>query len=269
VSEVATGRRKVTADVSGERTGVLTDRSRVVAVIPARYGSARLPGKALAMVGRVPMIQHVYERTCRASGIGRTLVATDDERIAAAVRDFGGEVVVTGAHATGTDRVAAVAAELDADVIVDVQGDLPLIDPAALAACVAPFRAGAGLEMTSLMTAIRDEREWRSPHVVKVVTTLDGWALYFSRSPLPYWRVARAGAVLGRRHIGLYAWRRGVLLDLAAAPRSPLERAEDLEQLRALERGVRIKMIEVDSASPEVDTAEDLEQVRRLVGDDG
>ena len=255
--------------MSGERTNVLRDRPHVVAIIPARYGSTRLPGKALAMVGRAPMIQHVYERTCRASGIGRTLVATDDERIAAVVRGFGGEVVMTGAHATGTDRVAAVAADLDADVIVDVQGDLPLLDPRALAVCVAPFRADADLEMASLMTAIRDEREWRSPHVVKVVTSIDGWALYFSRSPLPYWRGARAGAVIGWRHIGLYAWRREVLLDLAAAPRSPLECAEELEQLRALERGVRIKMLEVDSASPEVDTAEDLEQVRCLVEGDG
>jgi 3-deoxy-manno-octulosonate cytidylyltransferase (CMP-KDO synthetase) len=248
---------------------VCRDRAHIVAIIPARYGSTRLPGKALALVGRAPMIQHVYERTRRAPGIGRTLVATDDERIAAAVRDFGGEVVMTGAHATGTDRVAAVAAGLDADVIADVQGDLPLLDPAALAACVAPFDADAGLEMASLMTPILDEREWRSPHVVKVVTGMDGHALYFSRSPLPYWRGARTGAAFGWRHIGLYAWRRDVLLQLAAAPRSPLERAEELEQLRALERGVRVKMIEVDSAGPEVDTAEDLERVRRLAEGDG
>lgn len=262
-------RRRVAPDMSGERTTPRTGRPRIVAIIPARYGSSRLPGKALAPIGKAPMIQHVYERTRRAPGIGRTLVATDDERIAAAVRGFGGEVVMTGAHATGTDRVAAVAADLDADVIVDVQGDLPLLDPAALAACVAPFHAGTHLEMASLMTPIRDEHEWRSPHVVKVVTGIDGTALYFSRSPLPYWRGGRGGAVLGWRHIGLYAWRRDVLRELAAAPRSPLECAEELEQLRALERGVRITMIEVDSASPEVDTAEDLARVRRLVEGDG
>jgi 3-deoxy-manno-octulosonate cytidylyltransferase (CMP-KDO synthetase) len=247
---------------------VSADHPRIVAIIPARYGSTRLPGKALATIAGAPMIQHVYERTRRARGIDRTLVATDDARIAAAVRAFGGEVVTTGTHATGTDRVAAVAAELDADVILDVQGDLPCIEPDALAACVAPF-ADPAVMMTSLMTPLRDEAEWRSPHVVKVVTDADGFALYFSRSPLPYWRGVRDGVPLGHRHLGLYAWRRATLLALAAAPRSALERAEDLEQLRALERGVRIKMVLVDSAGPEVDTAEDLERVRHLVEGDG
>lgn len=241
----------------------------IVAIIPVRYGSTRLPGKALARVGQTPMIQHVYERTRAAAGVDRTLVATDDERIAAVVRGFGGEVVMTGPCATGTDRVAAVAAGLDAEVIVDVQGDLPLLDPRALAACVAPFRADPRLAMASLKTPLRDEAEWRSPQVVKVVTDRDGFALYFSRSPLPYWRGTHAGAPLGWRHIGLYAWRRPTLLELAAAPRSPLECAEELEQLRALERGIRIKMVDVDSAGPEVDTAEDLERVRRLVEGDG
>ena len=176
---------------------------------------------------------------------------------------------MTVAHATGTDRLAAVAATLDAEVIVNVQGDLPLLYPAALTACVAALNLDPRLEMASLMTPIRDHAEWRSPHVVKVVTSEDGFALYFSRSPLPYWRATPDGAVLGRRHIGLYTYRRETLLALAAAPRTGLERAEELEQLRALERGVRIKMIEVDSATPEVDTAEDLERVRRLVEGDG
>ena len=246
-----------------------THPSRIVVVIPARWGSTRLPGKALARVGKAPMIQHVYERARTASGVDRTLVATDDERIAEAVRGFGGEVVMTGAYATGTDRVAAVAATLDAEVIVDVQGDLPLLDSWSVAACVTPLRDDPGLAMASLRTPIRDETEWRSPHVVKVVADRDGFALYFSRSPLPYWRGVRDGVPLGWRHIGLYAWRRATLIELAAAPRSPLECAEELEQLRALERGIRIKMVDVDSASPEVDTAEDLERVRRLVEGDG
>lgn len=214
------------------------------------------------------MIQRVYE-SARAAGVGRTLVATDDERIAAAVRGFGGEVVMTGEHATGTDRLAAVAAGLEAEVYANVQGDMPLLDPAALTACVAPLGDDPGVEMATLMTPIRDQAEWHSPHVVKVVVGGDGFALYFSRSPLPYWRGTRDGPVLGWRHVGLYAYRRATLLALAAAPRSPLERAEELEQLRALERGVRIKMVEVDSAGPEVDTAEDLERVRRLVEVDG
>jgi 3-deoxy-manno-octulosonate cytidylyltransferase (CMP-KDO synthetase) len=225
--------------VVGERTVVSSHRPRIVAVIPARYDSTRLPGKALAPIAGRPMIQHVYERTRAAPGVERTLVATDDSRIAAAVRAFGGDVVMTGSCTTGTDRVAAVAADLEADVILDVQGDLPLVDPAALAACVAPF-AEPRVAMTSMMTPLRDEAEWRSPHVVKVVTDDDGFALYFSRSPLPYWRATRDGGPLGHRHIGLYAWRRATLLALAVTPRSPLERAEELEQLRALESGVRI-----------------------------
>jgi 3-deoxy-manno-octulosonate cytidylyltransferase (CMP-KDO synthetase) len=239
--------------------------SDVVAIIPARYASTRLPGKPLAAIAGQPMIQHVYERTRSAPGVARTLVATDDERIAAAVRAFGGDLVMTGTHATGTDRLAEVAAGLDAAVIVNVQGDLPLLDPAALAACIAPFAIHPELAMASLMTPIRSATEFANPNVVKVVTGGDGYALYFSRSSVPFWRGARGDAPFGRRHIGLYAYRREVLLALAAAPRSPLECAEELEQLRALERGIRIRMIEVDSAPPEVDTAEDLERVRCLV----
>jgi len=239
--------------------------AKVVAIIPARYASTRLPGKPLALIAGKPMIQHVYERTCRATGVARTLVATDDARIADAVCAFGGDLVMTGAHATGTDRLAEVARGLDADIVVNVQGDLPLLDPAALAACVAVFADQPRLEMASLMTPIRDEAEFRNPNVVKVVTGADGCALYFSRSPMPFWRGVRGDAAFGRRHIGLYAYRRDALLTLAAAPRSPLECAEELEQLRALERGMRIRMVEVDSASPEVDTAEDLERVRCLV----
>ncbi len=237
----------------------------VVAIIPARYASTRLPGKPLASIAGRPMIQHVYERTARAAGVARTLVATDDARIAEAVRAFGGDVVMTGEHATGTDRLAEVARGLEASIVVNVQGDLPLLDPTTLSACVAVFRDRPDVQMASVMTPIRDEDEFLRPHVVKVVTDADGCALYFSRSPLPYWRGARAGAPFGRRHIGLYAYRRTALLSLAAAPRSALECAEELEQLRALERGMRIRMIEVDSAPPEVDTAEDLERVRRLV----
>jgi 3-deoxy-manno-octulosonate cytidylyltransferase (CMP-KDO synthetase) len=239
--------------------------SEVVAIIPARYASTRLPGKPLALIAGKPMIQHVYERAARAPGIARTLVATDDARIAAAVRAFGGDLVVTGEHATGTDRLAEVAhGLLDTAIVVNVQGDLPLIDPAVLARSVDAFR-DPDVQMASLMTPIRDEAEFHNPNVVKVVTGDDGCALYFSRSPLPFWRGPRGEQPFGRRHIGLYAYRRETLLALAAAPRGALECAEELEQLRALARGVRIRMIEVDSAPPEVDTPDDLERVRRLV----
>src|SRR5262249_30568757 len=160
----------------GERAPVVSiDRPRTVAVIPARYDSTRLPGKALASIGGAPMIQHVCERAQRARNVDRVLVATDDERIAAAVRGFRGDGVLPGRHATGTDRVAAVIADLDAEVVLDVQGDMPLVDPEALAACVAPFAVEPAVSMTSLMTPLRSEDEWRSPHVVKVVTDDQGF----------------------------------------------------------------------------------------------
>jgi len=178
-------------------------------------------------------------------------------------RDRAGEKPLFYALVNGTLRFASELKALMADPTMRRR-----IDPEALAACVAPF-ADPAVEMASLMTPLRDADEWRSPHVVKVVTDADDFALYFSRSPIPFWRGARVGAALGYRHLGLYAWRRATLLALAAAPRSRLECAEELEQLRALERGIRIKMVFVDSAGPEVDTAEDLERVRHLVEGEG
>lgn len=238
--------------------------SRVVVIIPARYESTRLPGKPLADLHGQPMIQHVYERARRAQAIERVLVATDDERIRAAVAAFGGEVVMTGrAHRTGTDRIAEVASGLDADVVVNVQGDLPLLDPAVVEAAVAPLRADAGLPMATIRTAIHSRDEHENPNVVKVVTDRDGYALYFSRSALPCHRDgAAADAVLGHKHIGLYAYRRDFLLTFAQLPTTPLERAEQLEQLRALEHGFRIKVADVGAASIEVDTPTDLERAR-------
>ncbi len=243
--------------------------TKTVAIIPARYGSSRLPGKPLEQIGGRPMIQRVYEQTLAAEGIGRVLVATDDARIAAAVRAFGGELAITGEHATGTDRLAEVAGTLDAEIVVNVQGDLPLIEPATIARCVRPLHDDPKAGMASPMTPIRDHTEFENPHVVKVVVDGEGCALYFSRSPVPYWRGGMPAGVVGRRHIGIYAYRRPLLLELARAPRSALEQAEELEQLRALERGVRIRMIEVDSAPPEVDTPEDLARVRRIVEGSG
>ncbi|MBI1815344.1 MAG: 3-deoxy-manno-octulosonate cytidylyltransferase [Deltaproteobacteria bacterium] len=242
--------------------------SRVVAIIPARYESTRLPGKPLADIHGQPMIQRVYERAQRAAGVDRVLVATDDARIRDAVAHFGGEVVMTSAaHRTGTDRIAEVVANLDADIVVNVQGDLPLLDPTMVAAAVAPLRAESGLPMATIKTAIRGDEELRNPNVVKVVTDRDGFALYFSRSPLPYWRDGAAPAdVLAHKHIGLYVYRRDFLLTFARLAPTPLEQAEQLEQLRALEWGFRIKVVEVAAASIEVDTARDLERARALIG---
>ena len=240
--------------------------SRVVVIIPARYESTRLPGKPLADLNGQPMIQHVYERARLARGIDRVLVATDDERIRSAVAAFGGEVAMTDrGHASGTDRIAEVARSLDVDVVVNVQGDLPLLDPAMVDAAVAPLRADAGLPMATIKTAIHSRDEMENPNVVKVVTDRDGYALYFSRSALPYRR--DGGGALGDRHIGLYAYRREFLLRFARLAPTPLEQAERLEQLRALEWGFRIKVAAVAEAAVEVDTAADLDRVRAVLAD--
>jgi 3-deoxy-manno-octulosonate cytidylyltransferase (CMP-KDO synthetase) len=237
--------------------------SRVVVIIPARYESTRLPGKPLADLNGQPMIQRVYDRAARVRDVERVLVATDDERIRAAVAGFGGDVVMTSAaHRTGTDRIAEVAQHLDADIIVNVQGDLPLLDPAMVDAAVTPLRDDAGLPMATIKTAIRTREERDNPNVVKVVTDRDGYALYFSRHALPYHRDGDGGGGLGYKHIGLYVYRRDFLLSLAQLAPTPLEQAEQLEQLRVLEWGFRIRVAEVDAASIEVDTARDLQRAR-------
>lgn len=239
--------------------------ARVVAIVPARFASTRLPGKPLALIAGKPMVQHVYERACAARGVERALVATDDDRIAAAVRAFGGEVALTRReHPSGTDRVAEVAAGLDADVVVNVQGDLPFLDPALVEAALAPLLADGGLPMATLRTPIRAAAEMADPNVVKVVTRRNGDALYFSRSPLPHWRDGAPDGVCGFRHIGLYAYRRPFLLEFARLAPTPLEQAERLEQLRALEWGYRIGVAATDWAGIEVDTAADLERARAL-----
>jgi 3-deoxy-manno-octulosonate cytidylyltransferase (CMP-KDO synthetase) len=242
--------------------------SSLIAIIPARFESTRLPGKPLALIHGKPMIQHVYERTAEARGVERVIVATDDERVRAVVRGFGGEAVMTDAgHVSGTDRIAEVAAGLAADIVVNVQGDLPHLDPAMVTTAAAPLQADSGLPMATLCTPITDDGEWRNPNVVKVVVNADGMALYFSRSPLPHHRdEVPAGSVLGQRHIGLYVYRRDFLLTFAGLQPTPLERAERLEQLRALERGYRIRVVEVEKAAIEVDTPQDLERARAVAG---
>jgi 3-deoxy-manno-octulosonate cytidylyltransferase (CMP-KDO synthetase) len=239
--------------------------SRVVAMIPARFESTRLPGKPLALIQGKPMIQHVYERTRAVDLVDRVLVATDDARIAAAVRDFGGDVVMTSpAHQSGTDRIAEAARDLDADVVVNVQGDLPFLESEMVRATVALMRGDPALLMATVKAPIRDAQEMANPNVVKVVTDREGYALYFSRSPLPFWRDLANDGVLGYKHIGLYAYRRDFLLRFARLAPTPLERAEKLEQLRALEWGFRIKVAETTCAGIEVDTPQDLERARAL-----
>jgi 3-deoxy-manno-octulosonate cytidylyltransferase (CMP-KDO synthetase) len=255
---------------------------KIVAIIPARYASTRLPGKPLSDIHGKPMIQHVHERVRRVPGIERVLVATEDARVSAAVEAFGGEACLTSPdHATGSDRLAEAARGLDADVIVNVQGDEPLIDPLWITAALQPITQDSRLEIATLSLPLRSLDEMLSASVVKVVTDRAGDALYFSRSPIPLvrqgasndLRSAAAAAVargLARKHVGLYVYRHAALARFASLPASPLEQAEGLEQLRALQHGMRIRVVAVEGeASPAVDTAEDLERVRALLAADG
>lgn len=240
-----------------------------IAIIPARYASTRFPGKPLADLLGKPMIQHVYERVVQAGGIDRVIVATDDERIAAAVRAFGGAAEMTRTdHPTGTDRLAEVAARLDAQWIVNVQGDEPLIDPRMIAQALEPLRRDPGIVMGTLKTPIASVEEYLNPNVVKVVTDQQGFALYFSRAAIPHGRDlgsdlnAALPQISAFKHVGLYVYRRDFLLAFPKLAATPLEGLEKLEQLRALEHGYRIHVVETDLVSLGVDTPADLELAR-------
>jgi 3-deoxy-manno-octulosonate cytidylyltransferase (CMP-KDO synthetase) len=234
-------------------------------VIPARYKSSRLPGKPLLKQTGKYLVQHVYERACQTRQGAEVLIATDDPRIVAAVQSFGGRVVLTRRdHASGTDRVAEVARRLDADVIINLQGDEPLIDPAALDLLPDLLKRDPEAEMATLAVPILSLDQWHSPNCVKVVCDGRGRALYFSRSPIPFVRDSSpnfpADPPRFLQHLGLYAYRRSFLLRLAELPPEPLEQLEKLEQLRVLAHGHRITVGVVRQASIGVDTREDYEQ---------
>mgnify|MGYP000869920334 FL=1 len=233
---------------------------KVLCIIPARYASTRLPGKPLRDIAGKPMIVRVYERAIRAQRVHEVVVATDDERIRAAVEEHGGNAVMTRAdHATGTDRLAEVAAQRpDCDLIINVQGDEPLIDPTVIDALVAPFEHDTALMMATAKTEITDAAEMENPNNVKVVADRTGNALYFSRACIPYARNAGAKVY---KHIGIYAYRRDFLLAYAKMAQTELECSESLEQLRALENGYRIRVVETDAVFIGVDTEEDLAAV--------
>ena len=244
----------------------------VVALIPARYGSTRFPGKPLALLRGKPMIQHVYEQTCQVQGLAQVLVATDDQRIADAVHSIGGGVAMTRTdHPTGTDRLAEVAEGLTADIIVNVQGDLPFFPPSMVEDAVAALKATPEAAMATVKTPIYEPEEWHNPNVVKVVTDQNGFALYFSRSPIPFYRdpAQQAGdgqqTILGYRHIGLYVYRRDFLLTLTSLAPTPLEETEKLEQLRVLESGYRIQVSQTQRPTVEVDTLEDLRRAEEML----
>jgi 3-deoxy-manno-octulosonate cytidylyltransferase (CMP-KDO synthetase) len=239
---------------------------QVVAVIPARYEATRLPGKPLADIAGRPMIEHVYRRAAAARGVDAVVVATDDERIASAVRGFGGMVAMTSAaHRTGTDRIAEVAAGLPCDIVVNLQGDEPLIEAETIEAVIAPLLSDPMLEMSTACVAIADRSDYDNPNVVKLVKDRTGRALYFSRAPVPHFRSDPGPRIPHPvyKHIGLYGYRRTFLLKFATLAQTPLERTESLEQLRALEHGYRIQTVETRYDSVGVDTPEDLERVRR------
>ena len=236
---------------------------KVLCVIPARYASTRLPGKPLKDIAGKPMVCRVYDRANKAKSVAKTLVATDDERILTAVKNNGGEAVMTRAdHKTGTDRLAEVAARFpDIDLIVNVQGDEPLIEPKLIDNLVAAFNDDSELKMATVKTEITEKAEQENPNNVKVVTDKNGYALYFSRSLLPY---PRNAGCTGYKHIGIYAYKRDFLLEYAKMNTTPLENAESLEQLRALENGYRIKVVETAAKFVGVDTAEDLAKVNEI-----
>ena len=254
---------------------------RIIAVIPARWASTRFPGKPLALLCGHPMIEYVYRRASRSTLLDSVCVATDDERIVDAVRRFGGNVRMTrDDHASGTDRVAEIAAEENADLVVNIQGDEPLIHPDDIDAGIKPLIGEGGLGISTLAVAFESPEEFLNPNAVKVTRSENGDALYFSRAPIPYSRDALSGE--GRayekimenwegispkplKHLGFYAYRKKSLLRFTDLRPSPLEKLERLEQLRALEDGLAIRVVEIKRDAVGVDRPEDRD---RLLGDD-
>lgn len=246
----------------------------IIGAIPARYASVRLPGKPLCQLAGRPLIEHVYRRAHQAPSLSRVVVLTDDERIAEAVAEFGGECEMTPADcASGTDRIAHAARHWTASAIVNIQGDEPLIDPAAIEAVARQLRENPEESMVTLAAPISD-RDFGDPNVVKVVRDRRGHALYFSRAGVPHVLHAppsggtrREGAAERLAHVGIYGYRKDVLLRLAELEPSPLERSESLEQLRALENSIPIKVLEVASAEPGVDTPDDLARAEAMLAE--
>lgn len=259
------------------------DKIRISAVIPARYGSTRFEGKPLADILGKPMIQRVYEGVRESKLIGDVVVATDDQRIIDAVKSFGGRAVMTSpTHSTGTDRVAEVARTLKSEIIVNVQGDEPLIKGDIIDKAIRPLLTDDTLELSTLMARIEEVRDWLNPHIVKVVADQEDFALYFSRSPIPFPRDLQIGRLESNpfgtnrplpkrvfKHIGVYVFRRKFLLHFSKMKPTPLEKLEKLEQLRALENGHRIKVTVVEYEPVCVDTPEDIQKVEALLTSPG
>jgi len=251
-----------------------TPRHSILAVIPARWGSTRFPGKSLAPIAGKPLIQWVAERVKLAGTLSGVLVATDDERIAKAVEPLGVEAVMTNPdHPSGTDRIAEAIQGREADILVNVQGDEPLIDPSLIDAVGAALAGDDSWDMATAATPIGEDRDVENPSIVKVVFDSEGAALYFSRSVIPYVREKDAGMPEGQplywRHIGIYGYRRSFLERLVREPPCPLEKAEKLEQLRALYLGCRMKVIPTEDTGIGVDKPEDVERAERALREAG
>ena len=240
------------------------DRSKVIIIIPARYGSTRFKGKPLAEIDGKPMIYYVYQGSKKAKCVDDVIVATDDERIKNAVEKFNGKAVMTSKeHKTGTERIAEVAKNIDADIIVNVQGDEPLINSKVIEQAVMPLIEDKNIKTCTLMTRITKKAEYNDTNIVKVITDKEGFALYFSRSLIPYPREKEHLKIY--KHIGIYAYRRDFLLEYANMQPTPLEHIECLEQLRVLENGFKIKVVETNYDSISVDTPRDLEVVKKIM----
>jgi len=238
---------------------------KILCVIPSRIASTRLPSKPLLLLQGKPLVQWVYENASRCKVINEVIVATDNEKIVALIERLGGKAVMTDpALQTGTDRVAAVAEKFpDYDVVINLQGDEPFVKPRMLEQLVAPYVQGENPAMTTLAYPISMEEEYTNPGVVKVITDQEGYALYFSRAPIPYFRQQVTAPVF--HHIGLYAFRRDFLMQYPRLSQTPLEKAESLEQLRAMEHGYRIKVCLTQERTLEINTPEELQAAEHFV----
>jgi 3-deoxy-manno-octulosonate cytidylyltransferase (CMP-KDO synthetase) len=240
---------------------------KMIGLIPARYGSTRFPGKPLALIAGKTLIQHVVERCQKAKSLDEVIVATDDTRIWEVAQDFCRVEMTAPEHPSGTDRIAEVVANCACDGVVNIQGDEPLLDPRVIDAVAGAL---AEAEMSTAATPIKDVAEWENPNVVKIVVNAAGRALYFSRRTIPYVRDAATGAEQLAafpflKHLGLYGYRRETLLRLVKYKVSPLEQAENLEQLRALENGIQIAVVKVNYDSVGVDAPADLKRVEQIL----
>lgn len=236
----------------------------VIGVIPARYGSTRLPAKALAMISGKPMIQHVYERCLKAKLLSEVLVATDDKRIFDAVINFGGNVTMTSKlHKSGTDRIGEAVRNIKCDIVVNIQGDEPMISPGNIDKAIEPLLNKKSVNVSTLCIKISDIKDINNPNVVKVVFDSNNNALYFSRSAVPFNRDNTKAEYF--KHIGLYVYRKDYLMNLIKMIPSKLEQIEKLEQLRVLESGEKIKVVKTKIDSHSVDTAADLKKIRNLI----